>query len=173
MESFHKLQILAPAAADETAEDVDLVGRKIPPARVPGTLTDCISHATLPGGKRVPILKTLVSSVCENDCNYCAFRSGRDIRRATFIPDELAFLSQQIYKQKLIKGVFLSSGLVGGGPRTQDKLLETAEILRTQYHFTGYLHLKIMPDAEKDQIRAAMQWADRLSVNLEAPNEKR
>ncbi|MDF1515017.1 MAG: radical SAM protein [Anaerolineae bacterium] len=173
VDAYQKLRILAPAAAIEPAEDVDLVGRRMPLRHTAGSLKDCISHATLPGGKKVPILKTLVSSVCENDCNYCAFRAGRDIRRETFIPDELAYLSQQIYQQKLIKGVFLSSGLIGGGPRTQDKLIETAEILRRKYQFTGYLHLKIMPDAEKDQIRAAMQWADRLSVNLEAPNAQR
>ncbi len=173
MDLLHKLHILAPAAALEPAEDVDLVGRPMPPPKVPSSLSGCVSHATLPGGKRIPILKTLVSSVCEMDCKYCGFRSGRDFRRTTFLPDELAYLSQQIYKQKLIKGVFLSSGLVGGGPRTQDNLIATAEILRRKYHFQGYLHLKIMPNAERDQIAAAMQWADRVSLNLEAPNASR
>ena len=52
----------------------------------PGELAGCIAHATLPGGKRVPMLKTLVSSACERDCRYCPFRSGRDFRRATFTP---------------------------------------------------------------------------------------
>ncbi len=173
MELLHKLQILGPAAAYEPAEVVDLVGRPLPSPKMPKALSGCLSHATLPGGKRIPILKTLVSSVCEMDCKYCAFRAGRDMRRATFLPDELAYLSQQIYKQKLIKGVFLSSGLAGGGARTQDRIIETAELLRRKYHFPGYLHLKIMPNAEKDQIAAAMQWADRLSVNLEAPNAAR
>lgn len=173
MDLLHKLQILAPAAALEPAEDVDLVGRPMPAPKVPKSLSGCVSHATLPGGKRIPILKTLVSSVCEMDCKYCGFRSGRDFRRTTFLPDELAYLSQQIYKQKLIKGVFLSSGLAGGGPRTQDRLIATAELLRRKYHFPGYLHLKIMPNAEKDQIAAAMQWADRVSLNLEAPNAGR
>ena len=173
MELLHKLRILAPAAAIEPAEDVDLVGRPLPAPRMPESLSGCLSYATLPGGKRVPQLKTLVSSVCEMNCNYCAFRSGRDIRRATFLPDELAYLSNQVYKQKLVQSVFLSSGMVGGGPRTQDKLLETAEILRRKYRYPGYLHLKIMPNAEKAQIAAAMQWADRLSVNLEAPNTAR
>ena len=173
MELLHKLRILAPAAAIEPAEDVDLVGRPLPAPRMPESLSGCLSYATLPGGKRVPQLKTLVSSVCEMNCNYCAFRSGRDKRRATFLPDELAYLSNQVYKQKLVQSVFLSSGIVGGGPRTQDKLLETAEILRRKYRYPGYLHLKIMPNAEKAQIAAAMQWADRLSVNLEAPNTAR
>jgi predicted DNA-binding helix-hairpin-helix protein len=173
MDVLDKLRILGPAAAIEPAEDVDLVGRPLPAVKMPDPLAGCLSYATLPGSRRVPQLKTLVSSVCEMNCNYCAFRSGRDIRRATFTPDELAYLSQQVYRQKLVQGVFLSSGMVGGGPRTQDKLLETAEILRRKYKYPGYLHLKIMPNAEKDQIAAALQLADRLSVNLEAPNTKR
>lgn len=173
MELLHKLQILGPAASYEAAEDVDLLGRKMPSPRVPDSLKGCVSHATLPGGQRVPMLKTLVSSACEMNCKYCAFRSGRDVRRATFTPDELAYLSHQAYKQKIVKGVFLSSGIVGGSSRTQDQLLATAELLRKKYQYTGYLHLKIMPDAEKAQIAEAMKWADRLSVNLEAPNAKR
>jgi len=69
--------------------------------------------------------------------------------------------------------MFLSSGIIGGGIRTQDKILDTAEILRTKLGYKGYLHLKIMPGAEKDQVFRAMQLADRISVNLEGPNISR
>jgi len=55
----------------------------------------------------------------------------------------------------------------------QDKLIETAEILRTRYAYRGYIHLKIMPGAERDQIRRSMQLADRVSVNLEGANAQR
>jgi predicted DNA-binding helix-hairpin-helix protein len=73
----------------------------------------------------------------------------------------------------IAEGIFLSSGIAGGGIRTQDQLLDTAEILRGKYQYRGYLHLKIMPGAEKDQVYRAMQLADRVSVNLEAPNTER
>jgi predicted DNA-binding helix-hairpin-helix protein len=63
--------------------------------------------------------------------------------------------------------------LAGGGSRTQDKLLDTADILRNKLGFRGYIHLKIMPGAEKGQVYRAMQLADRVSVNLEAPNTDR
>jgi len=69
--------------------------------------------------------------------------------------------------------MFLSSGVAGGGIRTQDKLLDTAEILRHKLGFRGYIHLKIMPGAERAQVERAMQLADRVSVNLEAPNTER
>lgn len=54
-----------------------------------------------------------------------------------------------------------------------DKLLDTAHILRKTHGFTGYLHLKIMPGSEKAQVYRAMQLADRVSVNLEAPSTER
>jgi predicted DNA-binding helix-hairpin-helix protein len=141
--------------------------------RTPRDLQDCITHACLPNGRRIPLLKTLVSSACENDCRYCAFRSGRDRQRATFTPDELASLTAQMWRQGMINGVFLSSGLVGGGPRTQDKIIATAELLRRRYAFRGYIHGKIMPGAERDQVAEMLRWSDRVSVNLEAPNRDR
>jgi predicted DNA-binding helix-hairpin-helix protein len=132
-----------------------------------------IHMAALPGGRRVPLLKSLLTSACERNCYYCPFRAGRDSRRVTFKPDELASLVATLTQKKVIKGAFLSSGIAGGGPRTQDRLIATAEILRRKYLYRGYLHLKLMPGAEEAQIERAMQLADRVSVNLEAPNPSR
>lgn len=136
--------------------------------------SNAVTHAAqLPNGQKIVLLKTLLSSACERDCFYCPFRAGRDFRRATFKPDEFAGLFSKMHKGGMAEGVFLSSGLAGGGVRTMDKLLDTADILRKKYQFKGYLHLKIMPGAEKDQVFRAMQLADRVSVNLEAPSTER
>lgn len=129
--------------------------------------------AQLPNGGKIVLLKTLLSSACERDCFYCPFRAGRDFRRATFKPDEFASLFSKMNQSGFAEGVFLSSGLAGGGVRTMDKLLDAADILRKKYQFKGYLHLKIMPGSEKDQVFRAMQLADRVSVNLEAPSTER
>lgn len=130
-----------------------------------------VTHARLPNGKTIPLLKTMQTSVCENDCNYCCFRSGRDTPRASLTPDELASAVVKLSHAGIAKGVFLSSGITGGGVRTQDRIIATAEILRHKYHYREYIHLKIMPGAQRDQIFRAMQLADRVSINLEAPNE--
>ena len=132
-----------------------------------------ISSATLPNGKRISMLKTLLTSACERNCYYCPFRAGRDMRRATFKPDEFAQTFMYLHKSGAVEGMFLSSGIVNGGITTQDQILATAEILRHKYQFQGYLHLKIMPGAEKAQIEQAMLLADRVSINLEAPNDTR
>ena len=132
-----------------------------------------VHPAQLPNGKNILLLKTLLSSACERDCFYCPFRAGRDFRRATFKPEEFANLFIKLTQSGAAEGIFLSSGLAGGGARTQDKLLDSADILRNKLGFRGYIHLKIMPGAEKDQVYRAMQLADRVSVNLEAPNTDR
>jgi predicted DNA-binding helix-hairpin-helix protein len=132
-----------------------------------------VHPAQLPNGKQVKLLKTLLSSACERDCYYCPFRAGRDFRRATFKPQEFAELFMKLYRSNMAEGIFLSSGIAAGGANTQNKILDTAEILRHKLGFRGYLHLKIMPGAEKGQVLRLMQLADRVSINLEAPNKER
>jgi predicted DNA-binding helix-hairpin-helix protein len=172
VDALEKLKLLGPATCFEPAEEV--VGtRRPPPRRSDDDLSGCIHNAVMPGGKHIALLKTLLTSACERDCTYCAFRQGRDFRRATFTPDELACLFMQLYRKGIAEGVFLSSGVAGGGARTEDRLIATAEVLRRRYDFRGYIHLKIMPGAEREQILAAMRLADRVSVNLEAPNSER
>jgi len=173
MDTFSKLKTLSLNMPFEGAEDV---GTK--PGHPPCTdelhqLEERfpVTNARLPNGKTIPLLKTMQTSVCERDCNYCCFRSGRDTKRASLTPDELASAVVKLSDAGIAKGVFLSSGITGSGVRTQDRIIATAEILRKKYHYQEYIHLKIMPGAEKDQIFRAMQLADRVSINLEGPNE--
>jgi predicted DNA-binding helix-hairpin-helix protein len=129
--------------------------------------------AAMPGGKRLPMLKTMLTTACERDCYYCPFRAGRSMRRASFKPEEMARTFAEMNRAGIAQGLFLSSGILKGGASTQDKLLDSVDILRRKFNYAGYIHLKIMPGAEKDQVLRAMQLADRISINLEAPNEKR
>jgi len=173
VDALEKLKLLGPPTCFEPAEEVG--GSRRPPIRQEAgdDLSGCIHNASMPGGKRIALLKTMLTSACERDCAYCAFRQGRDFRRATFTPDELAQLFMRLHQKSIAEGLFLSSGIAGGGPRVQDRLIATAELLRQRYGFRGYIHLKVMPGAEREQIRAAMRLANRVSVNLEAPNTER
>ncbi|NMB89388.1 MAG: radical SAM protein, partial [Chloroflexi bacterium] len=174
MDQMHKLAELGQFMDVEIAEEGPPAPGQAaaPPAAV--TAEGCPIHrAAMPNGQRISLLKTVLTSACERNCNYCAFRAGRDFRRQTFKPDELARQFEQMARAGLVEGLFLSSGVAGGAVRTQDRLLDTAEILRLRQGYTGYLHLKIMPGAERDQVLRAMQLADRVSVNLEAPTGQR
>jgi predicted DNA-binding helix-hairpin-helix protein len=177
METADKLKITASQMHLEPAEEVGAqvapCGQVIPKGDLPAKKSSLGIFQASVGGKSVPILKTLLTSACERDCYYCPFRAGRNYRRTTFKPEEMAQTVSDMQRAGLINGLFLSSGIIKGGRGTQDKLIETAEILRQKHQFKGYLHLKIMPGAEEAQVERAMQLADRLSINLEAPNEKR
>lgn len=136
-------------------------------------LSGCVTHVTA-GNRKMPVLKSLMTSACERNCFYCPFRAGRsEMKRITFSPDDMARGFISLYERGAVEGLFLSSGIVRGGITSQDSILATGEILREKYGFGGYMHLKIMPGAEYDQVRRAMELADRVSVNLEAPNQDR
>lgn len=133
-----------------------------------------IHNAVMPGGQRISLLKTMLTTACERNCFYCPFRVGRSaMKRVSFKPDEMASVFGEMSRARYAEGLFLSSGIIGGGVKTQDKLLDTVEILRRKQGFGGYIHLKMMPGAERDQIARAMTLSSRVSINLEAPNASR
>jgi predicted DNA-binding helix-hairpin-helix protein len=137
------------------------------------SLAECITNVATPKGS-LPILKTMVTTACERDCFYCPFRAGRSkMKRLTFTPDELASGLDTMQRAGQVGGMFLSSGIIKGSVTTQDKIIDTAEIVRKRYHYGGYLHLKVMPGIEYDQLFRLMQLADRVSVNLEGPTQER
>lgn len=137
------------------------------------SLEECITNVSTPTGKR-KILKTMLTTACERNCYYCPFRAGRSkMKRLTFTPDELASGLDTLQRAGKVEGMFLSSGIIKGSVTTQDKIIDTAEIIRNRYGYRGYLHLKIMPGIEYDQLYRIMQLADRVSVNLEGPTQER
>lgn len=129
-----------------------------------------IYPAVLPDGRRIRLLKILLTNVCVNDCLYCANRAGRDCPRLSFAPEELAAAFAAMWQKGLVKGLFLSSAIGGNPDDVMARMIATAELIRRRYGFPGYIHLKVIPGASKEAIIAAARWATRLSVNLEAPD---
>jgi predicted DNA-binding helix-hairpin-helix protein len=93
--------------------------------------------------------------------------------RVRFSPDELACEFDRMQRAGVVRGLFLSSGIVGGGVKAMDPMLATVELLRGKYQYGGYVHLKIMPGAEQAQVEQALRLADRVSINLEGANAGR
>ncbi|MFX0136985.1 MAG: helix-hairpin-helix domain-containing protein [Candidatus Hodarchaeota archaeon] len=128
----------------------------------------------LPNGGHIDVLKVLFSNKCIHDCGYC-FNSTQSLyKKTSFESQELAKLFMNLYIRKFIKGLFLSSAVVRNAEKTMEQMVETVEILRgPQYNFNGYIHLKVLPGASYDLIKRGAVVADRMSVNLEAPNKSR
>ena len=169
---YQKLSLLDNATQFEPAGSDPMLEKELPGSRRPKPLP-CVSNVTTPTGPK-PVLKAMMTTACEKNCNYCPFRAGRSqTTRVTFTPDEMAKTYDTIQRAGIVDGMFLSSGIIKGGVTTQDKIIDTGEILRKRYGYRGYIHLKIMPGAEYDQIRRAMQIADRVSVNQEGATRQR
>lgn len=178
MDGLLKLKLLEGISSDEVDEH-DRMGS---PEKLACQASGCnpkdparqnIHRAILPGGGSIPLLKTMQTSICEHNCNYCAFRAGRDFRRVNFSPDEMALTFLALQRAGVVEGLFLSSGVINGGGFSQDRILATAELLRTRYHYQGYMHLKLMPGSQKAHLEQAVLLADRVSINLESPNAMR
>jgi predicted DNA-binding helix-hairpin-helix protein len=129
-----------------------------------------IYPASVPGKGTVSILKVLQTNVCEAKCSYCMLSVARDsVERVAFASEELASLFMSMVRKRLVEGIFISSGIGLGADRTMDSIVATARILRLKYFFTGYIHLKILPGCSLALIDEAARFADRISLNMEAP----
>jgi predicted DNA-binding helix-hairpin-helix protein len=106
-------------------------------------------------------------------CKYCFTSCAIWRKRTTFKPDELATTFVSLQREKRDDELFLSSGIVPDADTIMEKMLATVERLRLKEGYTGYIHLKLIPGASFEYIERAVQLADRVSLNLEAPNQAR
>lgn len=131
-----------------------------------------ICHSFTSDGRCISLLKILMSNHCIYDCLYCVNRRSNDLPRARMSPKELCELVINFYKRNYIEGFFLSSAVEGSPNQTMQKLLETVELLRTEYKFRGYIHLKAIPGADSGLLDRASMFVDRMSLNIELPSER-
>jgi predicted DNA-binding helix-hairpin-helix protein len=142
-------------------------------ARIRDNLGRWIYPAAQPDGRRIRVLKILQTNVCEKSCYYCGIRASRDQPRSSFEVEELALAFDQMVRANLVDGLFLSSAVCASADRTMDRMLATVELIRLRHRFSGYVHLKLLPGCSEAHIERAVQLAQRVSVNLEAPSPER
>ena len=130
-----------------------------------------ICHAYAPDGRCISLLKILLTNYCKFDCHYCVNRASSNVERARFSIDEVVDLTIGFYKRNYIEGLFLSSGIIQTPDYTMEQVVGVARKLRTEHRFSGYIHLKTIPDADPDLLAEAGRWADRLSINVELPSQ--
>lgn len=172
MELSEKLTILGDAAKFDASCASSGGGRAGKPGQLGNAFSAGICHTWAADGRCVSLLKVLFSNVCVYDCQYCQNRRSNDIPRAVFEPGELAELTVQFYRRNYIEGLFLSSGVIKNADYTMERMIETMRILREQYRFGGYIHVKTIPGDDRLQVERAGLLADRISVNIELPSSQ-
>lgn len=168
-EIFHKLEILSDAAKFDVACTSSGSSRK----GVKGTMGNAVSaglcHCFAADGRCISLLKILQTNECVYDCKYCQNRLSNDVPRAHFTPEEIAELTISFYRRNYIEGLFLSSGIRKNPDFTMEQIYQAIYLLRNQYKFNGYIHVKAIPGADPLLIEKTGWLADRMSINLEMP----
>lgn len=172
MDIVEKLTILSDSAKYDaacTSSGVDRVGA----GEGIGSAAACgICHSFAADGRCISLLKVLMTNYCIYDCKYCINRRSNDLPRAAFTPRELADMTINFYRRNYIEGLFLSSGIVKSPDHTCEMIISALSILRNEYKFTGYIHAKAIPGADRELINCLGMLADRVSVNIELPSQK-
>ncbi len=131
-----------------------------------------VCHAFAADGRCISLLKILFTNHCIYDCSYCINRSSNERKRAAFTPKEVAELTVNFYKRNYIEGLFLSSGIISSEDHTMKLINKTLRLLRLEYGFNAYIHVKLIPGASEDLLLEATRLADRVSSNIELPSSK-
>lgn len=171
--TLNKLKILAAAAKyDVSCSSSGTVRANKSKDSVGNTVGGVgICHSFAADGRCIALLKVMLTNYCAFDCAYCINRRTNDIPRATLSVSELVELTMEFYRRNYIEGLFLSSGIVRNPDYTMERLVRVARDLRVTHRFNGYIHLKSIPGASRELVTQAGLYADRMSVNIEIPNE--
>lgn len=172
MDLLEKLQILADSAKYDVACTSSGVDRGGVSGKLGNTISCGICHTFSSDGRCVSLLKVLMTNYCIYDCQYCVNRRTNDVPRTAFSPRELADLTINFYKRNYIEGLFLSSGIIKNPDYTCEKMIKVLQILRREYQFNGYIHVKAIPGADSALIEQLGILADRMSVNIELPSQQ-
>jgi len=170
---LHKLKVLAESAKYDVSCSSSGTVRSNTAGGLGNTVGGMgICHSFAEDGRCISLLKIMLTNHCIYDCAYCINRKTNDIPRATFSVTELVNLTIEFYRRNYIEGLFLSSGVVRNPDYTMERLVRVAKDLRQTHRFNGYIHLKSIPGASRELVNEAGLYADRLSVNVEIPNEQ-
>lgn len=172
MDTLEKLKILTEAARYDVCASTGC-GSQPWGMKGMGNVTRMgVCHSFTPDGRCVSLFKVLMTNQCINDCLYCVNRRSNDRPKACFSERELADLFMEFYKRNYVEGIFLTSGIAKNAEETMEKMIRVAEILRYEYQFKGYIHLKVLPGVEQCLIDRGARLANRMSINIESPTTK-
>lgn len=166
---MEKLHILADAAKYDVSCTSSGVARKGNKQGIGNCEAGGICHSFASDGRCISLLKILFTNECIYNCKYCLNRASNDVPRVSFTPEEICTLVMEFYRRNYIEGLFLSSGVLKSPDYTMGLIYQAIYKLRNQYHFGGYIHVKVIPGTSSELVEQLGLIVDRMSVNLELP----
>ncbi len=169
---YEKMQILADSAKYDVSCSSSGSDSNYKTGELGATHKSGICHTYTADGRCVSLLKVLLTNFCIYDCAYCINRKSNDIKRAAFSPRQLADITINFYKRNYIEGLFLSSGIIQDEDHTMNLIYRALKILRYEYRFNGYIHVKLIPGSQDHLVQKVVELANRVSSNIELPSNK-
>jgi len=120
-------------------------------------------------GRRVSLLRILMTNACSYNCHYCPMRRDRPMPRTLLKPEELVRIFMGAHQRGWCQGLFITTGIPGRPVKVMDDLIQVLELLRERHKFAGYIHVKLVAGSETSQIDRLTALASRVSLNFEAP----
>jgi predicted DNA-binding helix-hairpin-helix protein len=120
-------------------------------------------------GRRMSLLRILMTNACSYNCHYCPMRRDRPMPRTLLKPEELVRIFLEAHRRGWCQGLFITTGIPGRPTKVMDDLIQVLELLRERHRFGGYIHVKLVPGGETAQIDRLTLLASRVSLNFEAP----
>lgn len=162
-----KLQLLGGAAEwDSCGGTKQVAFRK---AGIPAAYSKFV-HDCSQTSENCRLMKVLQSNKCIHDCRYCINSSCKH-KKTELKPSEITKAFGFLVKKGFVSGLFLSSAVTKNADFTAEKMIESARLIREKLHFKGYIHLKVLPSMSRDKLKQMSKFADRLSLNIEAPSK--
>ncbi len=178
LSTSQKIEVLGSSARYDICAATSVNTRRISPATgayIGRRLPAGCCHVYTADGRCVSLFKVLMTNCCSNDCFYCqnsttCLNKGNN-KKTAFTPQELVHTFLEFYKRNYVEGLFLSSGITGDPEIVMEDMIEVGRVLRDQNQFKGYVHMKVLPGSSMSSIKELGRYADRLSLNLEAPTK--
>src|SRR2546422_5830176 len=125
-----------------------------------------VTKVRYPGQGVTTLMRVMQTNACSLSCGYCPTFCGGRVKRAALSPEEVARTFMESHRAGIAQGLFLTSGVPGRPQRAMDRMLAAVDILRRREGFPGYVHLKMLPGSDEEQVRQATRLASRVSMNL-------
>jgi len=103
-------------------------------------------------GRRTTLLRILMTNACSFNCHYCPMRRDRELPRTLLKPEELVRIFLGALERGWCQGLFITTGIPGRPAHVMDELIKVLELLRERHRFPGYIHVKLVPGSEENQI---------------------
>src|SRR4051812_25490191 len=95
-------------------------------------------------GRRMSLLRILMTNACSYNCHYCPMRRDRPMPRTLLKPEELVRIFLEAHRRGWCQGLFITTGIPGRPTKVMDDLIQALELLRERHRFGGENPLKMV-----------------------------